>query len=279
MLETAGKFWVYEKVKTFRAISNGLSIEEVYDGINKDAIDYAYKKKWIKKNETFNFKKAYSQYWMPKLASCEYRRNASEQQGRRMPTFTVQDAFNILRSHSTNPFLPSKSTTQSICMHASGLLCPHQSVGSMVVELRKQKPATVWLTGTSAPCLSFFKPFYLGTDVLKEENVVAPGAIADNSYWWQWEKLHRSILKNYNASIDFIQFKQKELEQLWIKQDNILTEENWNLINAKHISLKALKETNEIRDYVLSKAKENKTTETDFFYNQFWKRTNKKVAL
>jgi dipeptidase len=52
VLETAGKHWIYEKVTGYRAISNGLSIEEKYDGISKEAIEFARKKGWTKKNET-----------------------------------------------------------------------------------------------------------------------------------------------------------------------------------------------------------------------------------
>lgn len=161
-------------------------------------------------------------------------------------------------------------------MHASGLFTPHQSVGSMVVELRKEKPTTVWLTGTSAPCLSLFKPFYFGNDTLLEENFIPPTATIDNSYWWQWEKLHRSIVKDYATAIPFVQFKQQELEKIWIKQDKILTEENWNLLNAKQVSLKALKESVEVRNYLQSKAYPDKT---GFLYNQFWKRQNKKANV
>lgn len=276
VLETAGKHWVYEKVNGYRAISNGLSIEEKYDSISKDAISFATKKGWIKKKEPFNFKKAYSQWLMPKLAACEFRRNSSEQSGKSFSNFTIENAFQILRSHGKADFSPDKGSTQSICMHASGLFTPHQSVGSMVVELRKEKPATVWLTGSSAPCLSLFKPFYFGNDILAEENFNSPSAVFDNSYWWQWEKLHRTILKNYDESISFIQFKQLELEKLWIKYDKILTEENWNLINAKQVSLKAIKESIEVRNYLLSKTYPNKT---GFLYNQYWKRLNKKAII
>lgn len=276
VLETAGKHWVYEKVNGYRAISNGLSVEEKYDGISKDAISFATKKGWIKNKEPFNFKKAYSQWLMPKLAACEFRRNSSEQSGKSFSNFTIENAFQILRSHGKADFSPDKGSTQSICMHASGLFTPHQSVGSMVVEMRKEKPATVWLTGSSAPCLSLFKPFYFGNDILDEENFNSPSAVFDNSYWWQWEKLHRTILKNYDESIFFIQFKQQELEKLWIKHDKILTEENWNLINAKQVSLKAIKESIEVRNYLLSKTYRNKT---GFLYNQYWKRLNKKAII
>lgn len=277
VLETAGKHWVYEKVNGYRAISNGLSIEEKYDGISNHTIEFAHKKSWIKKKETFNFKKAYSQWLMPKLAACEYRRGNSEQKGKSIPDFTIENAFQVLRSHVENEqtFSPEHSNTKSICMHASGLFTPHQSVGSMAVELRKEKPNTVWLTGTSAPCLSFFKPFYFGNNLLNGENFIAPTSTPDNSYWWQWEKLHRAVLKNYTDAIPFIKFKQQELESNWIKQDKILINDNWNLINAKQVSLKAIKESTEVRDYLLSKYYPNKT---GFLYSQFWKRQNKKVT-
>lgn len=279
VLETAGKYWVYEKVVDYRAISNGLSIEEKYDGISKDAIAFATKKGWTKKAETFNFKKAYSQYWMPKLAACEYRRNSSEKNGKSHLDFSVENAFQILRSHGEQQqtFLPQKSTTKSICMHASGLLTPSQTVGSMVVELRKEKPPTVWLTGTSASCLSFYKPFYFGNDILNETNFVKPTAIPNESYWWKWEKLHRSVLKNYQENNAFIKFKQQELETSWIKKDKILIEENWNTLNAKLVSQKAIKESIEVRDYVLSKPLKNSSA--GFFYNRYWSKQNKKVNL
>lgn len=279
VLETAGKHWIYEKVNGYRAISNGLSIGEKYDGISKNAIDFAHKKSWIKKNETFNFKKAYSQWLMPKLAACEYRRNNSEQQGKNYTDFTVENAFQILRSHGEHhkSFLPQNGNTKSICMHASGLLTPSQTTGSMVVELRKEKPASIWLTGTSAPCISFFKPFYFGNDILEETNFIKPTAIADKSYWWQWERLHRFILKNYAENIEFIKFKQHELEKSWIKQDKILIDDNWNVINAKQVSLKALKESVEVRDYVLSKS--SNQFKAGLLYRQLWKGLNKKVNL
>lgn len=279
VLETAGKHWIYEKVQGYRAISNGLSIEENYAEISKNAIEYAHKKSWIKKKENFNWKKAYSQWLMPKFAACEYRRSSSEQQGNNNKEFSVRHAFDILRTHNAETFSTKNASTKSICMHAAGLLCPHQSVGSMVVELRKEKPSTVWLTGSSAPCLSFFKPFYFGTDVLNEENFIKPISTFDNSYWWQWEKLHRAILKNYPASIEFIKYKQQELESSWRQQDKVLINENWNPINAKQVSKKTIKESIEIRDYLFAKTQNLKSEKSGFFYNRFWKQTNKKVNI
>ena len=75
VLETAGKHWVYQKVTGHRSISNGLTIEENFDGISSDAIEFARKKGWSKKNENFNFRRSYSSWLMPKLAACTVRRD------------------------------------------------------------------------------------------------------------------------------------------------------------------------------------------------------------
>lgn len=281
VLETAGKHWVYEKISGFRAISNGLSIEEKYDGISKNAIENAQKKGWIKKNESFSFKKAYSAWLMPKLAACEYRRNNSELKGKSYQDFSVQNAFQILRSHGKmeEDFQPHKSKTSSICMHASGLFTPHQTVGSMVAEIRKEKPSTIWVTGTSAPCLSVYKPFYFGNDILHEKNFVKPGATYDNSYWWQWEKLHRTVLKNYNLFIDDFKQQQTTLETSSIKQDKILTENNWNTLNAKQVFAKSLIESIDFRDKMLDRANDKREYKKRFLYNRFWAKQNNKVKI
>ena len=114
---------------------------------------------------------------------------------------------------------------------------------------------------------------------MQEENFIVPTSTFDNSYWWQWEKLHRSLLKYYIASIEFIKFKQQELEKNWMQQDKVLVNDNWNLINAKQVSQKALKESAELRDYLFSKAQEITGTKNGFFYTQVWKRLNKEANL
>ena len=49
VLETAGPLWAALKVKEFYAISNGLTIGEVFDECHPDLIDTARKKGWLKR--------------------------------------------------------------------------------------------------------------------------------------------------------------------------------------------------------------------------------------
>ena len=67
--------------------------------------------------------------------------------------------------------------------------------------------ATYWLTGTSAPCLSLFKPFsfdgfrFGAAPQLLSALGPEPGAQDDGgrSLWWQGERLHRAVLRDYPA--------------------------------------------------------------------------------
>jgi dipeptidase len=277
VLETACRHWVYEKVNRYRAISNGLTIEDKFDGISEHAEEYARKRSWIKKDEAFNFKKAYSSWLMPKLAACSSRRSQSESFGKK-DIFSVRDAIAILRSHAQESFDPTKSKTDSICMHASGLFTPHQTVGSMVAELRKHDPPTVWLTGSAAPCLSIFKPFYFGDDLLNEDNLIPPSASSDHSYWWQWEQLHQSILGNYSEKIKIIQDERDSAEELWIQKDKKLIQEKRDMEEARELSHSAMRQSVVLRDEWMKKAG-TINDKTNFVYNLFRHKQKRKANI
>jgi hypothetical protein len=58
---------------------------------------------------------------------------------------------------------------------------------------------TVWLTGTSAPCTSVFKPVRFDGGLPDEPR---PGRHFDAStLWWRHELLHRETLRNYPQRI------------------------------------------------------------------------------
>jgi hypothetical protein len=48
-------------------------------------------------------------------------------------------------------------------MHAGGLIGDH-TTGSLVAVLRENKPSTLWVTGSSTPCISCFKPVFVEID-------------------------------------------------------------------------------------------------------------------
>lgn len=257
VLETAGKYWAVEYVTTFRAISNGLSIGRKYDEIHPEAIDFARKKSWSHKGEDFDFAKVFSAYWMPRLANCQLRRTSVE--SHQKSKFSITDAFRTLRTHDTEEFfVPHKGTTASVCMHASGLFSPQQTTASMVTEIRKEQAHTVWLTGSEAPCLSMFVPFYFESGTFPEEK----------EHWLKWEQWHRKAIHDYRRAHNEIQSRRAELETGWIEKDKSLVEKGqWEKLS--HLSSEALQQSDEILCQLMQLPLSKKSP---FLYRLFWNR-------
>jgi dipeptidase len=106
---------------------------------------------------------------------------------------SVEDAMAVLRDHGGNTALPRYSrqtgAMSAPCMHAGGWLVGSQTTGSMISEIQPSG-ATHWATGTSAPCLSVFRP----VSVDCPRNVGSPTGTPDDSLWWRFEQVHRALL-------------------------------------------------------------------------------------
>lgn len=284
VLETAGKHWIAQKVRDFRSISNGLTIEEDYDLISPNAIHFANQQGWIKKGKDFNFKKAYSDFFYTKFSNCKIRQGRSMKSGNDSKgNFGKKEAIKILTSHnrSTEKFKPSHCSSASICMHPTGIANPSQTTGSMVAEIRKNKPPTIWLTGTSMPCLSIFKPFFFGGNALSEDRWKQPSQKLDDSLWWQAERVNRYILKDYHRGIEVIKAEQAHWQKEWLEieknafaKDRLVGE--LDLLSktavAKHFeSLK--KWDQELSNLRLRQKSLNP------FYRRYWKNVNKQSGV
>jgi dipeptidase len=283
VLETAGRHWVYRKVRGFYAISNRLTIGREWDGISASAISFARQRKWSKQHMDFDFADAYTAPVMSWLAKAKERRHTCEttaarlSEGRKM---TVADAIGMLRTHRHGEtYLPQKGGMDSVCLHANGLLTPSQTTGSMVAELKYGNAEPVWATGSSAPCLSLFKPFFMDAPLVDENFIKAPGAIANDTYWWQWEAWHREALQNYPAAKSIWADKALPLEQQWLRdQDDragtgaAMTARGQRSRDAVDASLRVLQEMRETLR--LSGRKK-----TGWRYRHYWNGWNRKAGI
>jgi secernin len=60
VLETAGRQWVAEKVKSVRSISNGATIGSEWDLASEDLVRFAVENGWCKGRDDFHFARCYS---------------------------------------------------------------------------------------------------------------------------------------------------------------------------------------------------------------------------
>lgn len=196
VLETAGKHWVYKRMVA-ASISNRLSIEndgDAYDG-----------------NEPYNFRKRQSDILYTHFSGSK---NRLDQSSACLSTLNVtKNKLDALRVHDKRIASPlCENSVSSVCMHAGGLVGDH-TTASMVVELNTDM-TRVWLTGSSTPCISLFKPYALSNPPIKP--VFSEHDADAKHYWLRRERFHRAMLgktlpPEYYAERD-------DLENQWIRQ-------------------------------------------------------------
>lgn len=173
VLETAGKEWAWKKLRK-GSISNRLSLGEDADAYSGAPCDFAKKHTEIVYS-TFSGAARRRQQTEKCLASAS----------------SAPELMKALRCHDEgveNPF--AQGTVTSPCMHFGGLVGDH-STASMVVELQKER-TVVWSTGSSAPCVSLYKPWLFGSKPVSP--VYSAGELKAEIYWRQQESFRRALL-------------------------------------------------------------------------------------
>lgn len=189
VLETADKYWVAEKVQGVRTISNVLTIGNKFDLIAPDAYEFARSQGWCQSVNDFDFARCFGHPKYANLSGGELRRACTLQRLISHEKGTDrEDFFAALRDH--NGFLPHQGwKMQMPCAHASWWPTRRagQTTGSMVSRLQANA-SQYYLTGTSSPCLSVFKPVALGQDNQLGQT---------EKLFWQHERLHRLVIGDY----------------------------------------------------------------------------------
>jgi len=217
VLETADRYWAAEQVKSVRTISNRITIGSEWDLASDGLVEYAIQRGWCKSREDFDFGRCYSDFLFTRFSD-SYARfcRTTDMLTAGKGGVTVETMLKVLRDHgpgSEVDFSPGKGLSGAdVCMHASfGPIRASQSVGSLISHL---KPGlhTHWLTGTSAPCTSVFKPVWLDSG-LPDLGFTPQGKYDENSLWWRHEVLHRSVLQDYAPRLSQYKVERDQLEK------------------------------------------------------------------
>lgn len=263
VLETAGKYWCYKKVKDFYSISNCLSLHD-YDGCHKDLIKNAIKKGYCKSENDFDFVKCYSNKLMTSFAKSEFRRDVSMSLLDRKD-FTVFDGIDLLRTHMGGA-IKGFAEVGSLCMHAGSLIGDHTTASYCASISDNSK---YFITNSSMPCMSFYKPIVFGqNDYLSNENDLNKG----KNLFLDRELLFRSFIGGNES-------KDKYLSSLNILETDYISrfiESNDNLLE---ISKDCFDKENDLISFYL---KERKEKNLEFkvgslFYRNYWKSESKKL--
>ncbi len=282
VLETAGRHWAAIKVKDVRSISNMISIGGHWDMASDDLVHYAVERGWCKSQADFDFSRCYSDFIYTR-GSYAYSRHCrtSELLHAGKGNFTLRDVTRLLRDHGPDAgenFSPAGNIMgATVCMHAGwGPLRGSQSVGSMVSHLGPDIQ-THFLTGTSAPCTSIFKPFWVDAEL--PDLGPAPGRDYESaSLFWRHEALHRNTMRDYSTRTGLYKDERDRLENTFIEgaigmQQATITEREG--YSAACVDEARVAEINWLRK-IQSNGVQNKN---DIFYDNAWGKFNKLVNL
>ncbi|MBC6365897.1 peptidase U34 [Algoriphagus sp. AK58] len=222
ILETAGKSWAYKAVEDLGSISNGLTIGENY-------LEAHFEKEPRTIQSLFSgnpksFRENFSDLIYTTAGRSRQRQACTLGFMQKKKNPCIEDFIQALRQHDKENFNPKKASTGCICMHATGFTNPSDTTGSMVAEIRKAGPSTVWLTGTSYPCMSLYIPFYFGQSM--ESELLNPGEKEDQSLWWQAKRFQKSVLNNFSLFQPKMRETWNQIQNSWIEKDKELIRKN-----------------------------------------------------
>ncbi|MFZ4518052.1 MAG: hypothetical protein ACOYOP_06670 [Microthrixaceae bacterium] len=197
VLETAGRRWATEEVTgPGRSISNGLTIPD--------------------------FARAHADRLRGRVAACAARRERTTAAAHAAVADTgpaaVAALFAALRDHGPGGlprYSPLNGALSAPCAHPGGLLTSTQTTASWVGDLRGGAPGSRhWVTGTSAPCTSIFKPARVDEPA---DLGPTPGATFDPAtVWWRHELLHRAVMADPGTLLARYRAERDRTERAWL---------------------------------------------------------------
>lgn len=217
VLETIGRRWAVEKSGTTRAISNTYTIGTAITAGSADLEAFARAQGWWTGNAPFDFAAAVTNPANPGLPGAIGRcARATQLLTRQAGQIDAAAMMANLRDHGAaaegrGDFHPQQIEGVTICMHAADGTRRGQSVAAMVSDLRADG-AVQWVTGTSAPCTSVFKPVFIDAGLPAQG--ARPGDRADPAtLWWRHERLHRAMVRgDYAGAMAWFQPERAALE-------------------------------------------------------------------
>lgn len=199
VLETAGPHWAAARVRSMHVLSSVLTLEQDFDRISDGAFEEARRRGWCTSHQDFGFARAFSPRGVGLLSGARARRACLLRQlAAHHQSLDARACIQALSAH--NGHEPRAGLRQDgPCAHASWhpTRCRVQTNGSLLAQLAPEAGPRIWATGTSAPCLSVYKP--MGFEGPASRPGPRPTAHYDGvSLFWLHERLHRVVLKTYH---------------------------------------------------------------------------------
>jgi secernin len=192
VLETAARHWAAKRVRGFAAISNCLTLGTDFELHSAGLHDFARQHgRWDGRGE-LDFARSFDTWLLPYFGRAQQRRKLSLSCLANTAHQTASFAYmaSHLRMHAQAGDDPLSGSNADVCLHAAGFIRRSQTTGSMISRLAPGDARHV-LTGSSAPCLSLFRP--ICPDPAVGSSLIPPEG-NETRFWWRQEQRHRRAL-------------------------------------------------------------------------------------
>lgn len=244
VLETAGRQWAVKRAGDAATISNCISLREDYDSASKGVKG--------------DFKKQFQNNLFTAVAGAERRRQCT--MTAIMRGAAEESCIAALSAHSGDIGV-GESSTDSPCMHA-GNMFGDQTTGSYFGEIGKR----YFVTGSSFPCLSVFKPLTPSAEILPEDEKTALG------YWLKRELLNRHIMSG-NIDTAAYETERRALQKKIL--DAALSADGTEKLSA--VSAQCFAEEETFVDKFLSQANGKEiNVKGGAYFRHYWKKQTEK---
>jgi len=241
VLETAGRYWVAEKITDgVRAVSNLYTIGDEWNAAHPDLVEHAVEMGWCGSREDFNFARAYYDYENYSISSSLIRwRRATSLLRSNEGKITIKTFMEILRDHREGTFLgplwtPGEDFYASLCCHERPW-SRGQTAASIVVELRGDMPdilrSSCWVC-MAAPCVSVFHPLYVKEVEFPSELSIGDERFSEDSPWWRFKRLQRHVERNYAFFAPIVREVWRGFERMELDRIKALERESIELMKA-----------------------------------------------
>lgn len=280
VLETVDRMWIARKVTDTYVISNAASITTEWDDISPGLIEYACKRGWCKDAADFNFAEMFSDAIFTKFSQGRERREHLMQfMQREKGKNELQTMKAMLRSHAMNPqaSFPDKTwTAWNVCMHAGpGPIRNSQAVASMITAFSNDD-ITHWVTGTSAPCLSVFKPVWMKAG-LPDMGPHSTEKFDQRSLWWDHERIHRRVLQDFPTRHAYLSGEIGDLEKKIEESVRVLEK---NDSKKGRLTTSAFKQERDLYpNWMAALDKMPPEHKNGWFYTKYWQKNNQKAQI
>ncbi|MGQ9479365.1 MAG: C69 family dipeptidase [Thermoproteota archaeon] len=280
VLETAGKYWVAEKVKDVRSISNALTIKNKWDLASEGIVEHAIEKGWCKDDKDFDFAKCFSDFFYTHFARGR-ERYAYTQGLLKQKTGEIDISLikQIMRTHMLGEkFTPAKGSMRDICMHAGPLTRPSQTAASYIGQLF-EKIQIHWFTAASTPCISTYKPVFFQAG-LPDLKLTPEESYDAESVWWIHERLSRKMIGSFKENFPKIRGEIESMEKSFHMEAERLRmnmiEGKGSLEELKRLTEEAFKKSMELEESFVSSVRPKAT---GILFELYWRKVNSNAKM